>query len=151
MLPGFSRLGHKGDVINCPIRNQEISQRGDCRRLALRRLERPKKLTQDGVRSRKKFIARGRVPRRAVLALCRGRIRKEPGKENIAKGTPEGRRFGKRRRMNRKCNNGVGNRDASRQLLLREKETFGRMFPEDRADGDPEAKILIFDWANGSE
>jgi hypothetical protein len=103
--------------------------RSGYQRLAVRRYQGAKKRTQDSVGSRQKLsAARKRVIRRAVPAVRKGKIRKCPGKDNVAKGASRRKTLEKRQRNNCECKNGRWDRDFKKRLCLRMK-TASRELP----------------------
>jgi hypothetical protein len=99
------------------------------RHLSVRRRRQYSKQTQGHGESRQKLAAaRIRMARRAVPAPRKGHGHQGPGKDSVAKGTPKGGTFGKRRRARPECNNGIRKRDLNQQLRLGSKGNINETF-----------------------
>jgi hypothetical protein len=116
-----------------------LKERYEDRYLAVEHRRQLKKRTQGDGGSRKKLTAAcRRMTHRAGTARRKGRCHKGPTvdqrrrkyrtRDKVARGTSKGRTFGKRRRAQPECNNGVRNRDLKERLRLGSRRTFGRIF-----------------------
>jgi hypothetical protein len=102
--------------------------RSGYRRLVVRRRRGAKKRTQDSVGSLQKLSAvRKRVIRHTVPAVCKGQMRKGPGKDRTTKGAPKRRRLKNIRRRDQECCVGIRTRGLKDQLCIRMKRTDNRI------------------------
>jgi hypothetical protein len=93
--------------------------------LAVRRRLGAKKRSQDSAGSRQKVsAARKRVIRHAVPAIRKGKIRKCPGKDSVARGVSRGKTLVKSRRL---CHKGRRHRDAKKLSCPRTRKTTDRI------------------------
>jgi hypothetical protein len=97
------------------------------RRLVERRRRGAKKRIQDSVGSRQKLsAARKHIIRRAVPTMCKGQMRKVPGKDGTTMGAPKGRRLHKTHRVIPGCKTGIWGHSVKKQLHLWTEWTFNR-------------------------
>jgi hypothetical protein len=75
-----------------------LKERYEDRHLAAGSRRQLKKRTQGDGGSRNKLTAVSRMTRRAITAQRMGHGRQGPGRDNVARGTSKGWKFGKRRR-----------------------------------------------------
>jgi hypothetical protein len=95
------------------------------RRLVVRRRRGAKKRSQNSVGSRLKLsAARKRVIRLSVPAVRKGKIRKCPGKDNVARGASRGKTIVKSRRP---CHNGRWHRETKKPSYPMTRKTTDRI------------------------
>jgi hypothetical protein len=96
------------------------------RHLAIRRRGQPKKRTHSDGGSQKKLVAACRgMNHRAIPAQRKRHYCQRQGKDKAVPRTQKERTFGKRRQAKPEGINGIRNRGAGRQLILRKERTTG--------------------------
>jgi hypothetical protein len=73
-------------------------------------------------------IAGKKMTRRAGVARGKGHCRQGEGHDNVARGTPKGRTFGKKNRPKMESIKGLRIQDLKKQLYVRSERTSRRIF-----------------------
>jgi hypothetical protein len=68
------------------------------------------------------------MTRRTIPAQCKGHGRRGQSQDNVARGTPKGRTFGKRRRSKPEVITGIRNQESRQEPCLGSRTTLGRIF-----------------------